>query len=241
MEYKITIDAFEGPMDLLLHLIKSSNLDIYDIELGEITKQYLDYIEAMEEMNLNIASEYLVMAAELMEMKSSLLLPKKKVEEDEYEEDPKENLIRRLLEYKQYKEVTSEFKELEQIRKQYLTKFPQNLNEYKKEDTTLNFGDVDLNDLFHAFQKFLERKQEEKPIHTKITKKEYSVQVRMNEIRNLLYKKKKVEFEELFEVLKKDYVIVTFLSVLDLAKKQELDIKQENNFSKIFLSLKESD
>ncbi len=235
------IDAFEGPMDLLLHLIKSSDIDIYDIELEQITKQYLDYIEAMEEMNLNIASEYLIMAAELIEIKSTMLLPKKKVEEDEYEEDPRENLIKRLLEYKQYKEVTSEFKVLEQNRKQYLTKLPNNLSEFKEENKALNFGDINISDLLNAFQKFLDRKQEEKPIHTKITKKEYSVHVRSNEIRSLLYKKKKVGFEELFEVVTKDYVVVTFLSILDLAKKQELEIKQENNFSKIFLSLKERD
>ncbi len=238
MDYKITIDAFEGPMDLLLHLIKTSDIDIYEIELEEITKQYLSYIEAMEEMNLNIASEYLIVAAELIEMKSAMLLPKKNIEEDTYEEDPRENLIKRLLEYKQYKEITSEFKEMELERKQYLTKLPDSLLEYKDENTSFNFGEVGLSDLLNAFQKFLERKQEEKPIHTKITKKEYSVHVRSNEIRNMLKKKKKIEFEELFEIVTKDYVVVTFLSILDLAKKQELEIKQENNFSKIILSLK---
>ncbi len=242
MDYKITIDAFEGPMDLLLHLIKTSDIDIYDIELEEITKQYLSYIEAMEEMNLNIASEYLIVAAELIEMKSAMLLPKKKIdEEDTYEEDPREQLIKRLIAYKQYKEVTSEFKELEIERKQYLTKLPNNLSEFKGENTPMNFGEVGLSDLLYAFQKFLERKQEEKPIHTKITKKEYSVHVRSNEIRNMLRKKKKIEFEELFEIVTKDYVVVTFLSILDLAKKQELEIKQENNFSKIILSLKGCD
>lgn len=241
MDYRITINEFEGPMDLLLHLIKSSDIDIYEIELEEITKQYLSYIDAMEELNLNIASEYLVMAAELIEMKSSMLLPKKKVEEDTYEEDPRENLIQRLLAYKQYKEITSDFKELEQARKQYLTKLPDSLSEYKEDSTPMNFGDVGLSDLLYAFQKFLERKQEEKPMHTKITKKEYSVHVRSNEIRSMLKKKKKVEFDELFEIITKDYVVVTFLSILDLAKKQELEIKQENNFSKIILSLKGCD
>ncbi len=238
MDYKITIDAFEGPMDLLLHLIKSSDIDIYEIELEEITKQYLSYIEAMEELNLNIASEYLIVAAELIEMKSAMLLPKKKTEEDTYEEDPRENLIKRLLEYKQYKEITPEFKEMELERKQYLTKLPDSLSEYKDENAPMHFGDVGISDLLYAFQKFLERKQEEKPIHTKITKKEYSVHVRSNEIRSMLKKKKKIEFEELFEIVTKDYVVVTFLSILDLAKKQELEIKQEHNFSKIILSLK---
>ena len=235
MDYKITIDAFEGPMDLLLHLIKSSDIDIYKIELEEITKQYLAYIEAMEELNLNVASEYLIVAAELLEMKSAMLLPKKKLEEDTYEEDPRENLI------KQYKEITSELKEMELERKQYLTKLPDSLSEYKDETTSMHFGEVGISDLLYAFQKFLERKQEEKPIHTKITKKEYSVHARSNEIRSMLRTKKTIEFQELFEVVTKDYVVVTFLSILDLAKKQELEIKQENNFSKIILSLKGCD
>lgn len=241
MDYKITIDAFEGPMDLLLHLIKSSDIDIYKIELEEITKQYLAYIEAMEELNLNVASEYLIVAAELLEMKSAMLLPKKKLEEDTYEEDPRENLIKKLLEYKQYKEITSELKEMELERKQYLTKLPDSLSEYKDETTSMHFGEVGISDLLYAFQKFLERKQEEKPIHTKITKKEYSVHARSNEIRSMLKTKKTIEFQELFEVVTKDYVVVTFLSILDLAKKQELEIKQENNFSKIILSLKGCD
>jgi len=95
MDYCFTIDEFSGPLDLLLHLIKQSNIDIYDIKIEEITKQYLDYIHKMEEMNLNIASSYLVMAAELIEMKASMLLPKPEISEDELEEDPKEKLINR--------------------------------------------------------------------------------------------------------------------------------------------------
>ena len=98
MDYKVEINNFEGPMDLLLHLIKKSEVDICDISILDITKQYMDYINLMESLNLNIASEYLVMAAELIEIKSSILLPKKHVEvEDDYEDDPRENLINRLI------------------------------------------------------------------------------------------------------------------------------------------------
>ena len=132
----------------------------------------------------------------------------------------------------------SELKKLEYSRKQYLTKLPENLTLYKEDSELLNFGDVNLDDLIIAFQKFMDRKKGEQPVHTKITKKEYSVYVRSNEIRSLLKNKKKIDFEDLFEVITKDYVVVTFLSILDLAKKQELEIKQENNFSKIVLSLR---
>ena len=240
MEYKIAIDKFEGPMDLLLHLIKANDIDIFDISIEKITKQYLDYIASMEEMNLNVASEYLIMAAELLEMKSKILLPKQENEEDEYEEDLRENLINRLLEYKQYKEVTGEFKKLEEVRRQIFTKVSENLNEYKK-DEDIDLGDIDINVLMDAFNKFISRKELEQPLNTKITKREYSVSERSFEIKNILKIKKNVKFEELFDILKKDYIVVTFVSILNLAKKQELIINQEKNMGEIFLSLRGSE
>lgn len=234
MEYTVTIDKFEGPLDLLLHLIKQADIDICDISILDITKQYMEYINKMEEMNLNIASEYLIMAAELLEMKSNMLLPRPKLEDDEYEEDPREKLIKKLLEYEQYKQITSDFKELELSRKEVYTKEPSDLKEFKVEVDETGNGSVD--DLLLAFQKFLERKELEKPLNTKITNKEYSVGVRSNEIRTILKNKKKLYFDELFEEFNKTYIVVTFLSVLNLARKQELRIEQENNFEKIYLT-----
>lgn len=241
MDYKVTIDNFDGPLDLLLHLIKKSDIDIYEISIEEITKQYLDYIKAMKEMNLDVASEYLVMASELMEIKSIMLLPKPEIQEDEFEEDPKEQLIKRLIEYKRYKEITSKFKNLEEERKKEFTKPSSDLTPFKKENVEFDIGNVGLEDLINAFNKFLERKELDKPLNTKITKKEYSVKQRSSEIRNILKKRKKIEFEELFEEMNKGYIVVTFLSILDLAKKQDLIITQEYNFNKIYLCAKESD
>jgi len=237
MDYKITINDFEGPMDLLLHLIKKSDIDIFEISIEEITKQYLEFIKQMEEMNLNVASEYLILAAELIEIKSAILLPKKEIENLE-EEDPREQLINRLIEYKQYKEVVKDFKSLEEERKLFYTKASENLNDYKKEEELMDLGEIDLNALLEAFSKFLVRKQEEKPLSTKISKREYSVKERSDEIKQLLVTKKNIDFEDLFEIYKKDYVVVTFLAILDLAKRQELEIKQEDNFNKIYLSLR---
>lgn len=237
MKYEININEFQGPLDLLLHLIKQSNIDIYEIKIDEITKQYLDYIEAMEKLNLDIASEYLVMAAELMEIKSRSLLPKQEVEEDEYEEDPKEVLINRLLEYEQYKKITETFKELEEYRSDVFTKAPDNLLEYKEEDNNIDYG-VDLNDLMEAFKKFLEQKQLERPLNTKITNKEYSVHKRSVEIKNILKKKKKINFTELFEEFSKDYIVVTFLSILSMSRHQEIEIEQESNFKNIIIKEK---
>ena len=238
--YKVMIDKFEGPLDLLLHLIKEDNIDIYDIKIETITKQYLDYIESMKELNLSVASEYLVMAAELIEMKSKLLLPKKQLEEiDEYEEDPREVLIEKLLIYKRYKEVTSEFKELESSRKMIFTKEPFNLNYFVKEEK--NENNLGVNDLINAFNELIKRKELDKPLSTKITKKELSVAERVNNIRSILKRKKKVSFVELFDVETKEEVIVNFLSILELAKKNEILITQESNFNNILISLKEGE
>ena len=238
MEYKFLINDFEGPLDLLLHLIKKNNVDICDIKISDITKQYLDYLEEMENLDLNIASEYLALAAELIEMKSLVLLPKPEFSDDEYEEDPRENLIKRLIEYKKIKESTPKLKELEEERKKLYTKVASNMKQYQDVNQKPDFNDIDLDCLLNAFSKFLERKEEEKPLNTKITKKEYSVSKRSREIKSLLRTKQKINFEELFEIQTKEYIVVTFLSILALAKKQELIIKQDNNFSNIVLSLR---
>lgn len=231
MEYEVKIDAFEGPLDLLLHLIKESKVDIWDIKIVDITDQYLNYIKSMQELNLNVASEYLVMASELMEMKSKMLLPRYKDEEEE-EIDPREQLIHKLVEYQKYKDMTESFKELEEVRHEFYTKAPESLKEYANDDTVIT-SDVTLEDLMKAFEKFLKRKELEKPLSTTVTKKEITVEERRNSIRFILKDQKKVDFFELFDVVTKEYIVVTFLAVLEMAKKQELTIYQENNFDNI--------
>ena len=239
MDYSIKINEFEGPLDLLLHLIKQANIDIYDIEISEITRQYLDYINKMEELNINVAVSYLVMAAELMEIKSKSLLPKKEeeVEEDDEEVISKENLINKLIEYKKYKEMAPSFKELEEIRQNIYIKSPEKLNNYIDE-TIVKDDDTSVDDLVIAFKKFLERKNLEKPITTKITNKEYSVKERKHNIKNILKEKKKVLFTELFEDRNTGFIIVTFLSILEMTKEKEVIIKQDTNFSNITIELK---
>lgn len=237
MEYKVTIDKFEGPLDLLLHLIKQSDIDIWDINIEDITNQYLEYIKKMEELNLNVASEYVVMAAELIEMKSNLLLPKpKNSDDDEFEKDPKEQLINRLLLYKQFKEITKDLRSLEEERSNYYTKEVSDMSEYIKDDEPKFTNEVNIDDLINAFNNMLKRQELEKPLNTKIASKEYSVNERSNQIKDLLSKKKKVVFDELFDIRSKDYIVVTFLSILDLAKKQFVSIEQDNNFNNIYLT-----
>lgn len=237
MEYEVKIDAFEGPLDLLLHLIKESKMDLLEIKISDITDQYLSYIEAMEKLNLNIASEYLVMASELVEMKSKLLLPRHGESEEEEEINPEEALIQRLIEYQRYKDMTKSFQELESIRQEIYTKLPEKLTDYKEE--TKLATDITLDDLMDAFSKFLKRQKENEPLATKVTNREITVAMRRQEIKHILKEKKRVRFFELFDVLTKEYIVVTFLTILEMAKENQLKIEQENNFDEIYCGVVE--
>jgi len=232
MEVKFTIEKFEGPLDLLLHLIKVNDLDIADINVSEITEQYLDYIRKMEELDLNVGSEYLVMASELTYIKSKTLLPCEAEEEEE--ENPREELINKLIEYQRYKELSETFKELELSRQDLFGKDPSYLNEFK-EDGIIIDENITLEDLIKAFANFNLRKEQDKPLSTTITKKEYSVSERSHEIMKKLKEKKKLNFTDLFEIVNKEYIVVTFLSILDLARKGRLNIKQDKNLSEIVI------
>ena len=233
------INEFEGPLDLLLHLIKENKMDIMNIEIEKITEQYISYLNEQEKMNLEIASEYLVMASELIELKSKLLLPNPKIEETEEEQiDPREELVNRLLEYQAYKEITKVLKEKEELRKEIYTKSPENIKNYIEEDTKLS-SDITLDDLVEAFKKYLERKKESKPLKTKVTTNEISVSSRRLEIKSILKKKSKVSFFELFPVLNKEYIVATFLAILEMAKNRELKITQNKNFDDIICEVQD--
>lgn len=237
---QFTIEDFSGPLDLLLHLVKESKMDIYEVPIEHITSEYLEFIDKMEEMNIDVASEYLVLASELVHLKSKMLLNIKDSEDEneqlEFKIGTEEELRNRLIEYKRYKELSEDFRLLENKRSEVLTKLPESLKEYK-EDVALN-TDTTIDDLVKAMQEFLERRKYSKPLSTKITKKELSVEKRTYEIRNILAKHKKVDFFDLFTELTKDYIVVTFLSVLEMTKNKEINIKQEENFSNIIIEAK---
>lgn len=232
MELDLKINEFEGPLDLLLHLIKENKMDIFDIKIEEITEQYLSYIRKQESMNLEVDSEYLVLASELIEIKSKLLLPHEKEVFDEEESDPREELMNRLLEYQAYKEITKTLKEKELIRQEIYTKAPSSLKEFVDNDTDIKM-DITLDDLVDAFQKFLERKKESKPLATKVTENEITVSSRRSDIKMLLSKGKKVSFFKLFPVYTKEYVVATFLAVLEMVKNKEIIITQNDTFDDI--------
>lgn len=237
MTYNFCTTDFEGPLDLLLHLVKESKMDIYEINISEIINQYLDFIHSLEENNIDIASEYLVMASELIHLKSKLLVNRKDEEEtteDEFSFSSEEDLRNKLLEYEKYKQLTQSFHDLEEKRGEVYTKLPESLKEYI-EETGIQKGEFDIEDLFNAYKLFIERQKLSKPLNTKITKKELSVDDKIKDIRNILNTRKRVNFIELFTEVTKENIVVTFLSILEMTKSNEIILTQEDNFSPIMI------
>lgn len=243
IHYNVKIDAFEGPLDLLLHLINRLEIDIYDIPVAQITEQYLIYIKTMTELKLDIASEFLVMAATLLAIKSKMLLPKHEEELDDlnsefpYEEDPRDELVERLIEYRKYKEAAQDLKSLEEERGLMYTKPPSDLSDFAKEKQPDKVEvNITLYDMLAAFQKLLRRKKLQLPMATKIARQEISIETRMTEIMiELKHVKGRKNFNELFTIPAKEHIVVTFLAVLELIKRKEIDVEQDENFGDIFV------
>lgn len=237
MNYQVTINDFEGPLDLLLHLVKEMKMDIYEINTGLIIEEYLKYIHSLQELNIDIASEFLVMAAELIHLKSKMLIGKtieEEKEDSEFSIQNEEDLKNRIIEYQKYQEVTKSLKEMEEKRGLVYTKVPESLKEYFEKPVLVNEG-LTVDNLVNAFLNLQARLHYLEPVHTKITKKEISVESRRNKIRLVLKNAPKVKFEELFEVFNKEYVVVTFLALLDMSKNGEIEVTQENNFATIWV------
>jgi segregation and condensation protein A len=243
MHYQVKLDTFEGPLDLLLHLIHRLEIDIYDIPVAVITEQYLLYIHTMKELQLDIASEYLVMAATLLAIKSKMLLPKHEEtqEEPEYEHsfeaDPRDELVEKLVEYRKYKEAASDLRHLEEERNLIFSKPPSDLSDLSVEVKQTNLDvNVTVYDMLGALQKLMRRKKLQRPLSTKITKQEISIEKRMTEILVELKRfKGRKRFFELFPLSDKEHIVVSFLAILELMKRHEIQIEQEGNFSEIFV------
>ncbi len=238
MEYKFCINDFEGPLDLLLHLVKTSKMDIYDIDIKVIIDEYLVFIENEKNKNIDIASSYLVMAAELIHLKSKMLVNDDTVdagdESDDFHITSEEDLKRKIIEYEKYKKISETLEEQMNKRNNFYTKSPSKLEEIV-DNSKVNLGDVDAQDLVQALKNIMAREKYQKPLNTKITKKEYSVEKRIGDIRKILTVRDKIEFGELFPEHDKDFLIVTFLSVLTMSKNEEIILTQEDNFRPIMV------
>lgn len=241
MEYEVILDDFQGPLDLLLHLIKEKEMDLETLEVSVITDQYLSYINLMDPSQLETMSEYLVMATQLLEMKSKMLLPNEKVDlEDEYQEDPREQLIRRLIEYKRYKDILEDIRECYEYRKTLHTKAPALMEEYVVDTSELIPDNLQVYDLIRAMQKMFQRKAFLTPMESKIARVEISIDDRSDEIRHYfkLHNNQRIALEDLFDEPSKTYFVITFLAILVLVNTEELIIEQVGNFEKIYLKEK---
>lgn len=242
-ELTLILPDFEGPLDLLLHLIKELKVDIFDIPIAEVTFQYLRYLDTMQEMKLDVAGDYLLMAATLLEIKSRMLLPKKEVTFDEefYEEgeDPRESLIQQLVEYKQFQEAAKALKTMEQERGLYFTKPATDLEELQQA-VPLAPGEVSAADLIAALQKMYQKLQKKKPLQARMEQEQYTVEQTMTwimeKLDNLPHDSDaKVPFAAFFEVQTKSQIVNTFLAMLELVKERKINFSQEDTYGDIYI------
>lgn len=247
MKIDIKLDVFEGPLDLLLHLIEKNKVSIYDIPIVMITDQYMEYLKAMEEVRpLDSLGEFLVMAATLLQIKSRMLLP---VEEEEEEEDPREELVQRLVEYKMYKYAAGELKDRSVDADKVFYKeesVPEEVKSYVEPiDPQEIVGDLTIQKLNQVFMMVMRRKRDRQdPVRSKfgkIEKEQYKVEDCMEDIRNQIKGLAHINFRTLLEIQpSKENVVVTFLAVLELMKNGEVVVQQDHNFDEIYLTHKEA-
>ena len=247
MAIPVKLEVFEGPLDLLLHLIEKNKVDIYDIPIVEITAQYLEYIQNMETEDMNVMSEFLVMAATLLDIKCRMLLPKEVNEEGE-EEDPRAELVQKLLEYKMYKYMSYELKDRQVDAGRTLFKgktLPKEIEEYRPPvDFEELLGDADLNKLHNLFKSVM-RRQEEKidPVRStfgKIERDEIDIEAKAGYVEEYVKTHKTFSFRQLLEKQRsKMEIIVTFLIILEMMKIGKISIEQENTFDDIIITSKE--
>lgn len=239
-EIKIKLDVFEGPLDLLLHLIKQLELDIYDIPIATITQQYMSYIHAMTTLQLEVAGEYVVMAATLMAIKSQMLLPKPEIEAEfeEYQEDPREALVNQLLEYRKFKYAAEVLSEKAEERSQFFTKEPMDVDEFKEENPELPPNQLTTTDLFMAFCGMLEKQKQRQEIETTIASDENTIEEKMAEIQISLRKlapKAGQPLSYFMVTYSRSEIVTTFMAMLELMKNRDLIAVQEENYGEIML------
>lgn len=228
---EIFLEAFEGPLDLLLYLIRKQNFNILDIPMAAVTRQYLSYVDEVRNRNLELAAEYLLMAAMLIEIKSRMLLPPRKTAEGEEAEDPRAELVRRLLEYEQIKLAAARLVNLPQYGRDFLK-----AQVYIEQSLQPRFPDVHVVDLQQAWSQILKRAKLVQ--HHKISREELSVREHMSIVLKTLQGRRFVEFEKLFDPGKgAPVLVVTFIALLELAKESLIDITQAEAYAPIYVRL----
>lgn len=235
--YSVSIEKYEGPLDLLLSLIEKAEIDIRDIFISEITSQYIDYVNAMQIQDMDLASEFIAMAARLLYIKSRSLLPKPPKEQEEEEEDPEEALIRQLKEYKAFRDASEVMRQYFADAEHTRAKLPEEFI-LPEQETVFKGGTA--KDLFKAFEKVLKRFSEEEPEHIEsqsVRADEYTVRGCMKNIRDVLTETDNVRFESLFRGnTSKMQVIVTFMALLEMIMRGEIALSQSAPYEPIWIS-----
>lgn len=237
--YSVQLEIFNGPLDLLLHLIKKHELDIYDIPIALITEQYLEYLEFLKDVNLEIVGDYMSMAAELGYIKSRMLLPRIKDEDEDEEEDPREELVRRLLEYEKYRSAAAELGGMEILGKDvFLAGYDRREIGEPAEET--EFVKFDLWSLVDAFSKMCEDRKKAETEEISLAPQTYTVEERKNQVIEIMRRQKEVLFGDLFEGDRNRMkLVVTFISILELLKDGILDVFQPTFEEPIKIILRE--
>ncbi|MGI6144938.1 MAG: segregation/condensation protein A [Clostridia bacterium] len=240
MAYQVKLPVYEGPMDLLLDLIEENEIDIYNIPIAQITQQYLDYINLAGKLDLELTSEFLIMACTLLSIKAKMLLPKPVVEtvNEEQEIDPREELVQKLLEYKEYKEKAKLFEELEERQAQYYWREIDDVELLKKFPPSNPIGDVKWEDLVSVFNKVLER-AEKRVESLSLNREKVSIKDKIKFIMLKLKEKQSgLSFYQLIsDAVSKEEIIVTFLALLELIKRNKIIVRQKGLFQDIYLYL----
>lgn len=235
-DYKVKLDVFEGPLDLLLYLIKRDEVDIYDISIERITKQYLAYLEAFQVLNIELAGEFIVMAANLLYIKSRTLLPVdlQMADEEADEEDPRFELIRQLIEYKKFKEAAASLRDQEALRENLFPRSPVTPELTPQE--TLLVEEVGIFDLINAFQKVLKRLEKKPENLREIFAENFTVSDKIDHVLRVLRVGVSLRFEELFaDAASRTEIVVTFLAMLELIRLKQLRVRQEAHFGEIWI------
>ena len=237
MDYKVKLEVFEGPLDLLLYLIKRDEVDIYEISIERITKQYLEYMAAFQVLNIDLAGEFIVMAANLLYIKSRTLLPRDQqmAEEDAEDDDPRWELIRQLIEYKKFKEAANQLRSRQALQEQHFPRFPV-VPDLPAADTLL-VGEVGIFDLNNAFQKILKRLEKNKPEDLReIFEENFTVSDKIDYLLRVTSGNVSMRFEECFaEAASRAEIVVTFLAMLELIRLKQLRVRQETHFEEIWI------
>lgn len=233
MNYKLRLDIFEGPLDLLIYLIRKNDLDISKVSIREVTEQYMEFIEMMKMLDLNVVGDFLVMAATLMQIKSRMLLPPDPVEIEQEEESPEDELVRRLNEYQRFKEIAESLKEKEIERQDLFPRIPdEEAIKQIKEESKEYYFEANLFDLINALTDALNKQKPE--VTHNVVREEFTVEKKVHDILHLLIDVDSVMIQNLFSKCReKTEIIVTFLAVLELIRLKEIKIFQQRNFGDI--------